>query len=114
MNKSLHATLIKICAGGGDSLPPLLKRSTHCLTVHIYNLISINVQQMSVNVMPFFFPHGGIQFHIFASYACPCQMPFCQCAPLLPSVTWQQNVMDYWQESSTSTAMPPTPACEPM
>lgn len=27
---------------------------------------------------------------------------------LLPCVTWQQNVMGYWWEGSTSTAVPPT------
>ena len=34
-----------------------------------------------------FFPHGGIQWQTFTSYALPHQMPFCQTAPLLPSVT---------------------------
>ena len=33
MNKSLHAILIKICTSWGDPLSPLLKHSTHCLTV---------------------------------------------------------------------------------
>ena len=55
-----------------------------------------------------FFPHGGIQWCTFASYAVLCHMPFCQTAPLLPSVTWQEHVMEYWWESSTSTAIPPT------
>ena len=49
-----------------------------------------------------FFLHGGI--HTFASFALLCQMPLYQTAPLLPSVTWQQNAMGYWQEGSTSTA----------
>jgi len=42
-------------------------------------------------------------------YARPCQPPFCQTAPapLLPSVTWQQNTMEYCQEGLTSPAMPP-------
>jgi len=31
-----------------------------------------------------FFPHGGIQWHTFVPYTPPCQMPFCQTAPLLP------------------------------
>ena len=35
-------------------------------------------------------------------------MPFCQTAPLLPSVTGQQHGMEYWQKGSTSTAIPPT------
>ena len=29
-------------------------------------------------------------------------------APLLPPVAWQQNVVEFWWESSTSTAIPPT------
>lgn len=29
---------------------------------------------------------------LFASYMLPCQMPFCQSAPLLPYVTWQQSI----------------------
>ena len=55
-----------------------------------------------------FFPHRGIKFHLFASYALPCQTPFCPAAPVLPSVTQQQHVMGYWWEGSTSTAIPPT------
>jgi len=42
-----------------------------------------------------FFPHGGIQLHTFASSILPSKMSFCQTAPLLPSVTWQQNLMQY-------------------
>ena len=46
----------------------------------------------------------------FASSALPCQTPFCQTAPLLPSATHQQHVRGYWQEGSVSTAIPPPPA----
>ena len=53
---------------------------------------------------------GGIHFHASTSRALPCQRPFCQTAPLLPSVMQQQNVMGYWWEGSTSTAVPPTSA----
>jgi len=42
-----------------------------------------------------FFPQTEIQFRTFASYMLPCQMPFCHSAPLLTSVTWQQNVIEY-------------------
>ena len=35
--------------------------------------------------------HGGIQFHTFASYTFPCQMPFCQTSPLLQPVTQQKK-----------------------
>jgi len=54
------------------------------------------------------FPQGGIQCHTFASDALPCQMPLYQTAPLLPSVTQQQNLMKRWEESSTSRAVSPT------
>ena len=39
-------------------------------------------------------------------------MPLCQTAPLLPSVTQQQHVMGYWQEGSTSTAIPSVPTSD--
>jgi len=55
-----------------------------------------------------FFLHGGIQLHTFASYTLPCQTSFCQTALLLPSVTQQQNVMEYWWKGSTSAVTPPT------
>ena len=38
----------------------------------------------------------------------PCQMPFCQTASLLPSVTRQQIVIEYCWEDSTSTVIPLT------
>jgi len=59
-----------------------------------------------------FFPHEGIQLHTFASYAFPCQMPFCQTARLLLSVAWQQNLTEYWWEGSTPTATSPTSASD--
>ena len=34
-------------------------------------------------------------------------MPFCQAAPLLPSVAQQQNLTEYWWEGSTFAAKPP-------
>jgi hypothetical protein len=50
-----------------------------------------------------FFPHGGIQLYAFVSYALPCQT-----APRLSSVAQQQNLTEYWQEGSTSTAISTT------
>ena len=41
-----------------------------------------------------------------------CQMLFSQTALLLPNVTWQQSVLEYWWEGSTSTAVPPTSASD--
>ena len=58
--------------------------------------------------------HTGIQFYTFSSYTLPCQTPFCQTAPLLPSVTQQQNVAEHWWEISSSTAIPPTPSSDIM
>ena len=42
-----------------------------------------------------FFPHADIQAHTFVSHALPCHMPLCQIAPLLPSVTQQQRIVEY-------------------
>ena len=60
------------------------------------------------------FLHGGIELHTFASYALPCQTPCCQSAPLLPSVVQQQNVPEYREAGSASTAIPPTSASDVM
>ena len=48
------------------------------------------------------------QVHTFTSYTLSHQTPFCQTAPLLPSVTRQQHVVEYWWESLSSAAIPPT------
>jgi len=48
----------------------------------------------------------------FASDILPCQALFCQTAPLLPSVVWKQNLMEYWWKSSTSIIIKTTPASE--
>jgi len=107
MTKSLYASLSKTCTHwrwptvsittSQTQHPPL-----HC--AHSHCLVFINGQQA---VSPFF-PCGGIQCHTFASHAFPCQTSFHQTAPLLPSVTQQQNGMEYWWEGSASTAIPPT------
>ena len=85
-------------------MSPLLKYTTHCLTV----LTSIVGECQWVR----YFQHGGIQSHTFASYVFPCQMSFGQTAPLLPSVTQQQHVMESWWEDSTSTTIPPLSASD--
>ena len=78
---------------------------------HIYCLVSVRVQQASMNITEcHFFQHGGIWWHTFASYALPCQMPLSQSAPLLLSAAEQQNAMEYWWEGSTTVAIPPTSA----
>jgi len=39
----------------------------------------------------------------------PCQIPLCQ---ILPFTAQHQNVMEYWQDGSVSTAIPPTSASD--
>ena len=53
------------------------------------------------------FLRGRIHCHTFVSYAFPCQT-----YPLLLSVAWQQNVMEYCWEHSISTVIPPTSASD--
>ena len=58
MNKSLYATLVKICTQGCDplSLSPLLHHPLpHC--AHSHCLVSINFQQTSVDVNGYHFFH---------------------------------------------------------
>lgn len=79
----------------------------------IQSLVFINVQLMSMNVSGYnIFPHSGIKLRTFASHAFSGQMLFSQIASLLPDIAWQQNVMEYFWEGSTSTAIPPISACD--
>ena len=107
--KSLHAMLITIWTIGGDpvfhsysSKGVSKKKSCPCSPSFTGCLVSINIQQVLMNANACsFFLHREIQWHTFASYTLPCQTPFCLPAPLLPSVTQQQNGMEYWWEEST-------------
>ena len=58
---------------------------------------SINIQQALVNV-------NGCNSLCMeeCSDALPCEMPFGQIAPLLPSTAWYQNTVGYWWERSAS------------
>jgi len=83
----------------------------HC--AYIRFLVSINIQQVSVNVNRcHFFLYGGLQWCTFALHVLPCQTPFCPTIPLLPSATQQQNIMECWWESSACTAIPLTSTCD--
>jgi len=84
----------------------------HCTTRHLavlHLLFGLHKHSASVDMcrwVPFFL-HGGIPFHTCASSTCPCHALLYQTAPLLPSVTLQQNLIeDYW-EGSTSSEIPP-------
>jgi len=75
---------------------PLLKLTTHCLIVVTFTVQSPEaLTKCHEGQVVLYFPHGGIHFHTFASYALPCQMPFCLTASLLPSATRQWHVMEY-------------------
>jgi len=77
----------------------------------LFGLCKCSVSVSECQWVPFF-PHSGIQWHTISLYMLPCQTPFCWIAPLLPSVTWQQNRMEYCWEDSTSAAIPSTSASD--
>lgn len=54
------------------------------------------------------FLHRGIHWYICDLYALPCSTWLYQTASLLPYVTWQPNILEYWWEGTTSTAVQPT------
>ena len=94
-------TTVTATTAGTHHPPP------HC--AHIHCSVSRNVHQVSISVNGCnFFLHGAIQFHTFPSYPLPRQTPFCHASLLLPSVTWQHNITEYWWEGLTSTALPST------
>lgn len=77
----------------------------HCTRIHCWSPETFSTcQWMSVGAIVSCFV-GGIRI-THTSHPLP------QTAPLLPSVTRQQNVVDYWRESSTSTAIPPLSASD--
>lgn len=51
---------------------------------------------------------GENKFPPFLASAPFCQAPFCQPAPVLPSVPQQQTGMGCWQEGPTFTAVTPS------
>lgn len=63
-------------------------------------LVKICISSSSIGVS------GCHFFCMDATLLHPCQTPFSQNTPLL-SVPQQQNVTEYWQEDSTSAAIPP-------
>ena len=77
-------------------------------SAHIHCLISINAQQVSMKDSGYHF----LCMEEFHTFAIPYQTPFCQTAPLLLSVTRQQNVKKCWREGSTSVAIPPPSASD--
>ena len=114
MNKDLCAALKHLHQ---QRWPTVATAETHhpppqCVPIHCW--VSINNQQASVNVNVYHFFHTEEFSHPFALQVLPGQTPFFQTALLLLSVTWQQHVMEYWREGSTSTAIPPIAASDVM
>ena len=93
---------------------------THCHCCNCWNAplstslcshLQFGLHQRSASISGCnFFPHGGVQWHTFASSSLPYQMPLCQTSPLLPSAAQQQHIMEYWWEGSPSNAIPPLPS----
>ena len=112
MNKSLHAALLTICTSGGDPLslsPPLKSTITDSLCSHPpFGLYKHSESDNEWQWVPFFFHMEEFNSIPLLHNAFPCQDAICQIAPLLLSVSQQQNVMEYWWEGSTSTSIPST------
>ena len=108
LSNRLHAVLMKTCTSGGEC-----KCHCHCWnaspTTSLWSHPLFGLQKHSASISECqwvqLFLHGEIQFYPFDSSAVACQKPVFQTAPLLPSVTQQQNVIEYWWEGSTSTAI---------
>jgi len=75
------------------------------------HLFSLQKHSASINKyqwVPFFSSwRNSVTYHCFIHAPC-------QTVPLLPSVTWLQNVMEYWREDSISIVIPPIPTSDCM
>ena len=88
----------------------LLKHTTHCLLcAHIHSLVSRNIHQASVNVSGRYFSliWRNSMTHLCFIHTSISDTILSDC-PLLPSVTQQQRVTEYWWEGSACPAVPPT------
>jgi len=96
------------------------------LQVHMHTTYAMSTSPMFLSSLSTFLPAPDqaqtfvylISWHIFSDtpllYTPLCQVPYYQTAPLLPSVSQQQNIMEYWQEGSVSTIIPPTSTSDVM
>lgn len=120
MHNCLHVAPLKICMAI-QNVTCLLRCCCHCCSIPptaslcLHPLFGFNelASTEECHWMPFFSSWGTSVSHL--CYKCSSMSdPFCQTAPLLPAVTQQQHVVEYWQEGSTFTAIPPTSAFEVM
>ena len=92
--------------------------SSHC--PHIRCLLFINIQQASTDECQWvkYFLQGRIQLHVhFAACIFPCQTPFSQIVPLLPTVLQQQNLNQHppltlWANRTKQEILLPDPSFE--
>ena len=110
MNKTLHVAFNKICASGGDlQLLSSLLKCTTMTSLWSHPLFGLRKHSACVSdcqYVLFFCIDEFNDIPLLPLRFCY-QVLFYQTAPLLPSVIWQQNVMEYWWKGSASTAIPP-------
>jgi len=98
---SLHVTLINIFmfvwnVASFTQLVPLLE--THLSLppyAHIHHLVTTNIQHVSMNVKGAIFSTWRNSVAHLCFTCTSISDTFCQTLPLLPSVEWQQNVVEY-------------------
>jgi len=102
MHNCLHVAPLKISMAI-QNVTCLLRCCCHCCSIPptaslcLHPLFGFNelASTEECHWMPFFSSWGTSVSHL--CYKCSSMSdPFCQTAPLLPSVTWQQNVMGYY------------------
>ena len=122
MNKSLHAKLLKLCMAFWNeaclshhcrhywNAPPTTSLCSHplfrllkCFLIWKHSAANFSSWSRSMR-----------KWKVITSYTFPCQALFYYSAPLLPSVTQQQSITEYWWERSTATAVPPKSASDVM
>ena len=79
---------------------------------HIYCLVTVNVQQMSINTT--FFLHGEIQWHISASSELSYLMLFTNLLISHYLCNKEKKIIVYKQKNSTSSVIPPASISEIM
>ena len=104
INKSLQATLIKICTRRSDPLSHMTKWPTASLCS--CSLFGLHKHSASINECQWvpFFLHGGTQWHL---YILRTSMSDCPFAAICHKATKYG-----WWEGSTSTVIPPSSASD--
>ena len=97
--------LVQICTSGDDPLlSPLLKHTTHCLTVLTSTDWSLSMFS-KCQWMPFF-PQWAT--HLCCMHTSMSDAILSDCLSAAISHITMLNIREYWCEGATSTAIPPT------